>query len=188
MISHIFITPIILIAVSLALFFGFVKKEFEKNRDLKKEITVYEDALEKAKELKNKRDVLQRKLTTIGEENLNDLEIILPDSVDTVRMVMDISGIASREGIVIKNIDISDPNKLSSEGREADNDSVKERKGFGELSLSFDATTTYERFTRFLRDLEESLRILDVSGITVKETDTAGIYEFSVSAKTYWLK
>jgi len=185
-----FLTPVLLLVLSVALFFGFVKKQYAKMGELKGEIVVYEDALRKAELLNAKRDALEKKRSEIGLANVSDLEKILPDSVDTVRLVMDINGIASRYGVLIKSIDINDRSQVSDEpgGRPSLDSETVAMKAYGSIGLSFNVDTTYDKFVSFITDMEESLRIIDITEIEVETTDNAGIYGFKVQAETYWLK
>jgi hypothetical protein len=53
--------------------------------------------------------------------------------------------------------------------------------------LTFTTVLSYKDFVSFLRDLETSLRLVDVVGLSF--TSTKGdLYDFSVSIRTYWLK
>ena len=58
---------------------------------------------------------------------------------------------------------------------------------YGTLSFSFSTTMSYTDFIRFLKDVESSLKMLDVSSITFSPSDT-GSYTYSVTLKAYWLK
>jgi hypothetical protein len=52
--------------------------------------------------------------------------------------------------------------------------------------LSFSVSGTYDTFRQYLSDLEKSLRLSDVIGVSFVPTD-AGIYDFTIHLKTYWL-
>lgn len=185
-----FATPIVLIIVSIGLFFGFVNKGFKEKVQLEEQVSVYKDAIEKAKQLKAKQEELDGKRLSIGSVNLKNLEKLLPDNVDTVRTIMDLNGIAEDNGILLKSIKISDSkaeesSKVTAGGPTTD---VVKKLDYESESISFDVNTTYEKFVSFLLDLEESLRILDVTNITLKLPKEGTGYDFSVTAVTYWLK
>ena len=59
---------------------------------------------------------------------------------------------------------------------------------YGTLTLSFNVTASYTTFLAFMRDLERSLRILDISSIKFGASDTSQVYDYEVTIKTYWLK
>jgi len=62
-----------------------------------------------------------------------------------------------------------------------------DRKSYGTLSMSFSTTGSYESFLALLGSLEKSLRIIDVTGLQFSANES-GLYDFSVTARTYWLK
>ena len=89
--------------------------------------------------------------------------------------------IAQSHGLVIKNIKLDTAAKL--ETGKIGQDFSK----YGTVGLSFSVNSSYDNFQNFLADLEKSLRLVDISDLSVAGNDT-GIYDFSVGLKTYWLK
>jgi hypothetical protein len=59
---------------------------------------------------------------------------------------------------------------------------------YGTLTLSFSTTATYTTFLAFMRDLEKSLRLIDIVSVQFASSDTNQLYDYTVSIKTYWLK
>jgi len=57
------------------------------------------------------------------------------------------------------------------------------------VTISFGVTATYQQFIALLQKLESSLRILDVTGISLSSIDdkSNGVYNWSVTMQTYWL-
>jgi hypothetical protein len=68
--------------------------------------------------------------------------------------------------------------------------------GYDSVTVSFTVTATYDTFLKILRDLEKSLRIIDVTRISFNLADPTaagganrgGAYDFNVEVKTYWLR
>ncbi|MFA7252767.1 MAG: type 4a pilus biogenesis protein PilO [Candidatus Paceibacterota bacterium] len=185
-----FITPIILIIISIAAFFGYVDPTYRgvdpsgvkrSIQDLRLEDGEYQKALNDTQEIRAKRDSLQATSNNFDPDALLKLESLLPDNIDNIKLVMDMNHIADIHNLVLKNIKLdtaakADPNKLG-----ADN------KPYGTVGLSFSVTASYDNFQNFLTDLEKSLRLVDVVDLSVSGNDT-GFYEFSVGLRTYWLK
>ncbi|MEO8637664.1 MAG: hypothetical protein ABI430_02050 [Candidatus Taylorbacteria bacterium] len=190
MYSNRLITPIILLLASAGLFFGFIRGQYAKNLDLKKEVLVYQDALEKAKQLTTLRDGLVKKKEAIGKDNLEKLGKLMPDNVDTVRMVSDLNGIADNHGILVKTVKLANPQDAKVAGvADTTGTTGQAQTDFDKASLSFTLTTSYDKFSNFLTDLERSLRILDVTSIILKPVEKdSTLYDFTVNASTYWLK
>ena len=89
--------------------------------------------------------------------------------------------IAATHRLVLKNIKLEASAQTDSDKIGADNNK------YGTIGLSFSVTATYDNFQNFLTDLEKSERLVDITDLSVNGTDT-GLYDFSVSVKTYWLK
>jgi hypothetical protein len=53
--------------------------------------------------------------------------------------------------------------------------------------VSFNVTAPYQQFISFMQDLEASLRVMDLTHLTVSANDT-GTYDFGVQLTTYWLR
>lgn len=183
-----FITPTILIVISLGVFFSYINPNYRGTNDtkpsvqiLQKEYQQYDEALNNSNALREKRESLIKKKNDISADQLNQLEELLPDNIDNIKLVINIKNIAQNHNLILKNIKLgtntlTDPNKLGSENTK-----------YGNISLSFSVNSSYDTFQNFLRDLEKSLRLVDITELSVLGNDL-GLYEFSVTLKTYWLK
>jgi Tfp pilus assembly protein PilO len=179
------LTPFILIAAAIGLFFGFIDPQYKKVQIVQKEQAEYRQVLDKSKELQQKRDALREKYRTMNPADLEKLKKMVPDTVDNVRLVLDIDNIASRYGIIIKNIQVAGaPGSVSAKNQKAPE---IENKQFGSISLSFSATASYDVFLQFLKDLEQSQRIVDVTEFTLNAGKSEN-YTYDVTIQTYWLR
>lgn len=184
--------PIILIASSLAVFFGYVDPNYNGSgtpsdyKDpkasisyLKGELSKYDSVLTSSTQVDQKiKDLIDKRTTLTGTDRL---EKLLPSNIDNIRLIIEISKIAERNGLVAKSISVGDMMKATPDTIGADN------SPYGTLALKFTVSSSYPTFLNFLKDLENNLRLLDVTDISFNSTDT-GIYDFSVSLNTYWLK
>ena len=65
------------------------------------------------------------------------------------------------------------------------------QKLYGEFKLSFNTTGPYKNFLAFISDLEQNLRLVDITEVKFAQSSVlAGVDNLSyvVSLKTYWLK
>lgn len=190
-----FVIPAILIGISAALFFGFADPIYNEISGLKTQSAAYNQALSNSKQLEMERDRLTAKYNAIDQQNIQKLEKLLPDSVDNIRLILEIEKIAALYGMSIKDV------KYNS--KEENNASVGQRSGGGNVSagpygiwnLQFSTNGTYDNFVRFLEGLEKNLRIVDVSSINFTAQDVPGlnssiqrVYKYDITLKTYWLK
>ena len=118
--------------------------------------------------------------------------------MDNVRLIIDIKDdIAARNGLYLKNIKTTSPDIPSASpsptpGTQSNPNTraiarVEGSEKYGVVTMSFSVTASYEQFIDFLKDLESSLRILDISKLVLNANDT-GTYDFNVELKTYWIK
>ena len=172
---------ITLTIVALGLFFGYIDPAYQNIKELRSEEKVYDEALNQSRELQKIRDSLLSRYNTFSQQDLGRLEKLLPDHVDNVRLILDIDSIASKYNMRTRNVIVSGTNPEGSNvigANQSDVDSV---------ILSFSVAATYENFIRFIKDLELSLRIVDLVGLSFSATEGEA-FDFNVSIKTYWLR
>ncbi|GMU74453.1 MAG: hypothetical protein AMXMBFR44_6500 [Candidatus Campbellbacteria bacterium] len=177
-----FISGIIFIVVAVAVFFGLTNPKYQTTKTVRDKVAQLDEALDKAKELTELRDTLTVQYNSFTDEELKKLNTLLPDSVDTVRLIIDVDNIADAHNLTLLNISIAGGEVTSQQS------SGPEGRPYGVMNLSFNVSTTYEQFKAFLIDVERSLRLLDVQTISFGQPDVTGRTTYTVSARTYWLK
>jgi len=96
-----FIMPIILITISITLFFVFANPIYNEISVLRGEVASYNEALDNSKALENERDKLTAKYNAINPENLTKIAKLLPENVDNIRLILEIEQIALPYGMVL---------------------------------------------------------------------------------------
>lgn len=190
-----FIMPLILIASSFAVFFGYVDPNYKGGTitsdttienygviPLRTELKKYQDISNSSTQIVTQRDALITKRNSISEVDQAKLERMLPSNIDNIRLIIEISKIATGRNLQAKNISVGDmTQKITSDSIGVNN------IPYGTISLKFTVNASYANFLNFLQDLENNLRLLDITDITFNSTES-GFYDFSVSLNTYWLK
>jgi Tfp pilus assembly protein PilO len=183
-----FITPIILIIISFGVFFAYVNPNYRgvdstnpSVKVLQEEHDQYQRALDNSSNLRAKRNSLQDTAENFNPDDIKRLNELLPDNVDNIKLVIDIKNIAQKNRLVLKNIKLD--NDASADSKKIGTDTTK----YGTVGVSFAVNSSYDNFQNFIRDLEKSLRLIDIVDLSVTSNDT-GLYDFSVGIKTYWLK
>ena len=176
--------PIILIAAAIGLFALYTNGSYQNIKALQAQVGAYDDALNKAQELKGVRDQLISKRNTFSTEDVQKLSEVLPDNVDNIRFIIDINNIASRHGLTLNNVSVGSV----SDSKTARNALSVGNSGdpVGSASVSFSVNATYDDFLAFLQDLEHSLRVVDVQSLDFKPAQ-GSIYGVSFTIRTYWL-
>lgn len=176
------LTPFLLFAVAIGLYYVYINPMYAQVNELRAKEAQYADALAQVQEIESLRDELLSRYNGFSQEDIDRLQGMLPDSVDNVRLVLDLDGIASRHNVVLKSVRIT---------RQANDVQMTTDQGttkpYNSVRVAFTVVTTYESFTAFVKDVEQSLRIMDVTGISIRP-QLAGKTEFGVTVNTYWLK
>jgi len=195
-----FITPIILIGVAVVGFLTFTNPIYKNISVLKAESASYNEALDNAKALENERDKLTNKFNSINPDNLAKLQKLLPESVDNIRLILEIEKIAAPFGMVLRDVKYDTLKKETGSAPVAiQNNEIDPMAGkdFGTWSLEFSTSSSYSNFINFLKALEKNLRIVDVSSISFSSNVSPGInpalfssevYKYDFKINTYWLK
>jgi len=120
-----------------------------------------------------------------AESDKARLDEFLPDHVDNIQLIIDVNGIAKKNGMSIKNVKVS----TGAQGEDPSNSKTISTLDprLGAMVLSFSVTGTYEAYKKLVADLASSLRIIDISSVSFA-TDDKGVYTYNLSLKTYWLK
>ena len=173
--------PTILILTAIGVFFLLIDPLYQEVGTLRQQTVSFDAALAKSKELQTIRDGLLSKYNSFITTDLDRLDRMLPDNVDNVRLIMDINNIAARYNMSLKNtkITIIDDAKSGVLG--------PNRKKYGSVQLGFSVAGPYSTFLSFMEDLERSLRIVDVVGLSFSSA-SKDFYDYNVVLQTYWLK
>lgn len=198
-----FITPIILTGIAVTLFFVFTNPIYSDISKLRTEIASYDAALDNSKALEKERDKLTAKYNSINPDNLTNLQKLLPENVDNIRLILEIEQIASPYGMTLKDVKYNATEKTNTStngGAVVQGGGVAKAvpKDYGIFDLEFSTSGTYANFINFTKALESNLRIVDISSITFSsggviagataKTNSPEVYKYDFKIKTYWLK
>jgi len=207
-----FILPIILVAISVSLFFMFTNPIMGDISGLRADAASYNEALDNSKALENARDTLTAKYNSINSDNLTKLEKLLPQNVDNIRLILEIEQVASPYGMVLKDVKYdATSSSVAAKGTTGPptnpagitQSTAEVPKDYGVFNLEFSVSGTYDNFINFTKDLESNLRIVDISSITFSSDvaaspngngnvsgtkSSADVYTYDFKIQTYWLK
>jgi Tfp pilus assembly protein PilO len=170
------IIALLLIIASVGIFYGYIKPEWATVGELKSQVTQYDTTLQQADDAIQKLVDDQAKIKSISASDLQRLNVLVPDSLNTINMIIDFSNISSNYGLSIKNIKIVPGANSSS------------KYHYNSAGLSFSVNSSYDNFKQFLNGIESSLHIIDVTSVSFTPDAKSNLYNFSVTLNTYWLK
>ena len=180
--------PFILIALAIAIFFLFIDPQNDKIKELSKKKADNDTMLELAEELQRKRDRIHDAFNGISVDEREELEKLLPDTVDNVRLILDINNVAEQYGIVIKGITVTRDGERDSRNTKNVVSSVDTTGDIGTITLGFSIDATYDVFINFMKDLEEALRVVDIRALDIQAGSDDIFMSFGVTLDTYWLR
>lgn len=169
---------IILLVISFALSFFYTSPLMAEISNLSEKQASLGNSLAESKNLWAILEEKGRFYRSFTGEEIDKLNKILPDSIDNVKLIIDIDDIASKYGMKIRNIDLRT--------ERADDVNFSNNK-YGTAILRFSVATSYSNFQSFLADLEDSLRLVDISSLSFGSSDR-DLSDYGVELKTYWLK
>lgn len=194
------ILSILFIGASIMVFVLYVRPTYDTVQENRAAVARFDEALAKTREIQQLKSDLLSRYNLFAGANLDRLKKMLPDHVDNVRLVLDMDGIASKYGIRIQNVAVQEPGRGTEDGQSGTvlNGGNTQNRPYQSLTLQFEVVSTYDEFVLLLRDLESSLRIVDLVNLSIRprsadrinigaSTITEPIYTFGVSLRTYWL-
>lgn len=189
-----YILPTILIVLAIVGFIVFINPIYVDISAKNEKIASYNEALDNSKALEAERDKLTQKYNSFNPDNLSKLQKLLPDSVDNIRLILEIGEVAKPYGMLLKDVKYDTESKDSSISNLKAGESPSQ-KDYGIWNLEFGTQGTYSNFVNFIKDLENNLRIVDISSIQFSSSTGIGLnpalsesYKYTFKIKTYWLK
>jgi hypothetical protein len=186
------ILPAIAFAAALGIFFLYVNPMWTGTiAAAKASIAADDQALLAAKQYSAQQNQLAAARDSIDPANLSALSVFLPDSVDNVGIILDLNALAARSGLSVSNIDVvtmaADSGAGSAQGAGLGALPAAPANPVNSVNLNLSALGTFAAFQNFLIGIERSARILDISDIVVKGSDT-GVYSYQMVIRLYWLR
>lgn len=222
------LAPVILVIASIWLFFGYTNPTYtgvtgsavrsERSvAELKSEKQEYERALDTASQIEVVRENLLTKFNSLKPEDKDKILKLLPDHVDSVRLIIDINNIAAQYGMSLTKISISGPEESKPTASGANNTAPAnpdqaaignktvgpDTDLFGTIKLGFSVSGPYYSFLQFMDKLQNSLRVVDVNSVAFSSVPgsspatisdltgkavTPDFYEYGVTIQTYYLR
>jgi len=179
--------PLILIIVAIGLFFFQINPTYSDVKLLQSESKEYDEALKTAEELKKIRTELSAKLESFPKDDLARLNNFLPRNLDTVQIILDLDGIATRNGIRVEGIKVLNTSDTVNKNNEPLG--TAPTVPYNTVESSFKFSTTYGQGIQFIQDIQRSLRLLDVTTLSIKpsQANSSTIFDFDIKLRGYWL-
>lgn len=181
------LVPLALIVIALGIFFGYLRPLWSGQIAASRaQITNYDKALEAASSFTAQEAKLETARNAIPQSDLDRVEAFLPDGVNNVQLILDLNALADRTGMVLSNFGTDASVNGSEDSGGSGGAFGSSRSATDSLTLSVSGSGTYDAFRAFLAGVEQSLRPLDITSLSVTDSPT-GIYTYQMTFTFYWL-
>jgi Tfp pilus assembly protein PilO len=177
------ITPILMLIISISLFFGFIDPQYKKVAEANRIEKQYNEALNRSKELQQIRESLLSEYNSFKRTDIDRVEKLLPDNIDNVRLVIEIDNMAKKHGLTVRNLNLREEIEPVTKIRTL----AVENRDYSSVTLEFSVAASYENLKRLIADLESSLRLVDITSISFRTTG-GDFDEYRIMIRTYWLR
>lgn len=183
---------LLLLGASVGAFVVFIIPRYNNLKTLRETVLSFDGRLETADKLKVSREELIARYNSISKVDLDNIKILLPDSVDNIRLIIQLDSLATKNGLSsVRNVQYDEIKNTTDPAKVEGN--LSAQKPYGEFSISFETTGQYKNFLSFISDLEQNLRLVDVVSVKFAAADGNGNspadnLKYTVKLKTYWLK
>jgi regulatory protein YycH of two-component signal transduction system YycFG len=169
------LTPLLIIALAFATIYWFAYPTYKGLDTLKDQKKELQDAIARADKASTQLVEKRNRYESFSDEHKQWVASILPDKIDNLRWIVELSSVASRHGGKVADVRVvEDPRGPSAE--------------IGAVNISFKTTMPYDKFLTFLTDLQRSLKLTDVVSADFQTAEKTNTYDYTVNLRTYWLK
>ncbi len=193
------ITATILIVLAAGIYFTVTQSMLDGAKAVQAVNVQYLAAIDSADQLIKVRDQVLKDYNTLSLDDKGRLNKMLPNTVDNIRLIIDLNSVALKHGFSLRNIkavasaagqksttaSVSTPQMMPANNMNGANTIATPI--LDTVTVSFSVSAPYLQFISFMQDLEADLRIMDLTHLTMSVNDT-GTYDYSLEFKTYWMR
>lgn len=177
------IVSLLLIVGAAVIFFTQTKNYFPEIKAIRGQISVYNKTIETIRSVKDSVDKLLGEYNSISQENIDNVNKMIPSGSDQMKLVVQIEDMMKSRGLILKSVDAKESVKASSVKAKEETLATGD---VSRLSLSAKAQGSYSAFHSFLVEAERSLRLIDIESIKINAVADKEVYDFSIEAVSYW--
>ena len=172
-----------------SIFFAYTRPSYANVGVIKAQIAQYDEALKKAAQLDELKTKLINKRNSFSQTDIDRLQLMLPDHPDNIGLILELDSLASHYGMALQNVDVTADSGRAGGTAVSAGDVIGSGPAYSTITLHFSTFGTYEHFRSFMRDVETSLRLVDLVSLSIQpDTSIGSSYNYDITIKTYWLK
>lgn len=185
---------LLLIGAAAGLFFlpkyG-ISAKYEDIKSVQTQAKEYANANKSAKDLATKRDSLTNEYNQISDQEKKRLVTFLPDNIDPIRFILEMESIGRKIGMPIRGAKYTSIKNVTNP---QDTIATEDTK-YSIFTFEFTTEGSYDNMYTLLESFNNSLRLIDVTNITVTPAAAAAdsqrqadFFTYNVRLNAYWLK
>ena len=180
--------PFVVIVICVGMYFAYIGPSGAEVKSLSREKAGYNNVLSKTKELRQKRESILTVYNSISAGDIDRLNKIIPETFSPVLFLNDLNTEVAKYGMTVRDFKTNEP---KSENRDVLINQSQEEP-YKTTVVQFNVAGSYGQFLRLLNDLEQSLRLIDVVGLSIKPSNARivgdAFLEYSLVLNTYSLR
>ena len=163
----------------------YIKPVYSDIKDLVKKRDDYNNVLEKARDIKSKREQILSTYNSLSDQDKARLEKVVSERFDGVILANHLNSIANKYGMIINEVKNLDTNQATSQ----DPSIAAMEPLYKTHKMSFSVEGKYENFVPFLSDIENNFNILDINSldISTSKDPKKNDLRFEIKFQTYSL-
>jgi hypothetical protein len=180
------LTPILSIVIAVMIFMFFTQPTFSEVTAVKTEMSEYTTAIEKYNLFSAK---LEEKLSVKTNRSASDnerLDRLVPDEIDDTQILVDIEALAEKNGMLFGNISVKNNNATLARKTENVSQGLPASQELASVDVTFGVIGSYEQFDTFMLDLESSLTLFEVIGLSYTASPSS-FQQFDLTVRVYAL-
>ena len=179
------IIAIFLIIVSVLIYPFFVSDIRSDTDSLKEDVKVLKETIKNVEDFTTIKNSLLRKSEELSEDDLDNLEKMLPKEINAVQVALDIQELALKNSLILeREVGIKREERASQ--NVTANQNQAEEDLFNTVSFHINLVGSYESLVAFLASLAESRTIFNVTSLSFA-VDETNLFSFDIELITYEL-
>ncbi len=175
--------------LAIVLFFGYIKPTYTSSIVvLQNKITAEVTAIAATKRYVTKESKLKQVRSNISKKDIQRLSKMIPSTNNNVQILLNLSSLAMQNGFYITSFDVGHQvNKPQPTGNTS-------AALYRSVNLKVSGTGSYNSFRQFLDGVERSLRLIDVTNVSIKNSNITGkvtkkpeSLTYDITMRLYWL-
>jgi Tfp pilus assembly protein PilO len=183
-----FFAPIIVVAVAIGMYFFYIDTALPEIQALREEKAKYDEVMQKAVELGVLRDKILKEYSDVSVDDSERLNKLIPEKFNAVLFANDINTMILDNDLSVKDF------KTNSQKTEDRSMITSDEQDIPYVTnvVTFRVIGDYDKFIKFLKEIESSLRLIDVVKLSIKNTGgtktTDNFLDFALEVNTYSLR